>query len=523
MAGLQLVVPHSIQLHATSSSRAPEQLKGRLELFLPEPATISEITVDFVGIVSGRVNGAMASRELCKIGREVSKKKKLAGGLHAFGFAIPVFYNLPCSVQTLTDGPGRGFAIEYQVRAQARVSKPKKAALETRADVVVSSIHTTAGAPFNVPVRVKNSRQDTIKYDVTVPHAAWAAGSTVRSRLSLWVLDPRVKVDSLSCSLVQSVTATVKGGEVRFKQELAKHSGLAPGDNVVELAVPSEILLSYNPGVSERGVKIEHTLDILLKFTDQSSRPSVLQSAVPLTLLDAKQKDDALVAGKQVEDWVLNQVPAATGLVPAVPAGQPYAAPHFFPPVAYQQYPHQYQQYPYPQQQLYPQQPPYVAPNQPIPQAYAPPNLGLQAPCPAPAGVWAAPPAPQADAQGTRPDRPAEVEVGATPAPVAPPAAGMPPDALGVAQSPPIEATSSWQHVPQPPTQLATAMGGSRPTWLDLTYLNTQAPAQPPYQHQQQGGSSTPHSQAQAGKTLPALPPGAQTGHPASPLGQNVQ
>lgn len=238
----------------------------------------------------------MSTKELCKVGRQVSRKTKLKAGLHEFKFVIPLFPNLPGSVSPQSkEHVTRGFAIEFDFQAHTKLGK---SVLEARVPVEVRRMHATSGQPFTVPLRgasacprvtltltlpraVKNSRPDTLRYEIAVPHSAWAAGTTIRARLSLYVLDSRIKMDSLSCALVQTVSAMCGKGHVNFATDLATVSGLSAGDSVVELAIPENILTSYDN--ADRGVKIEHTLNVLARFVDQNARAGELKSAVPLT------------------------------------------------------------------------------------------------------------------------------------------------------------------------------------------------------------------------------------------------
>ncbi|KZV79985.1 hypothetical protein EXIGLDRAFT_733834 [Exidia glandulosa HHB12029] len=467
-AGLKIVAPELAVLAIGKGSQAPTQVNGRVELFLPEPAQISDITVEFVGNVSGRVGktNTMSTKELCRVGRQVGKKAKFKAGLHEFKFTVPVFPHLPQSVATQgKDSSMHGFAIEYEIQARTKIGK---IALETSSPIQVRRLHGTSGQPFTVPVRVKNSRPDTLKYEIAVPHAAWAAGTSIRARLSFNVLDSRIKMDSLSCALVQTVTASVGKGEVNFSQKLATRDvGVTAGESLVELLVPEDIITSYEH--ADRGVKIAHTLNVHARFVDQHARPGELKSAIPLTLLHVSQKDDAILAGKQVEDFVLGpQQYPAYAMAPApgfAYAPQPYMAPHMFPPMPVYGVPQQYS----PAQ--YMPQPAWGAPGwQGVPQG---PQTAIPMPQPPPAQWTGYTPqsAPMTPSPPSTSGSPSAVHASPTPSP----AQAVPP---APAPAPSLSADPAvvWHPPPAQGTSLVPA-SGPRSQWLDLTQLKLQPPA----------------------------------------------
>lgn len=276
-------------------------------------------------------------------------------------------------------------------------------------------------------------------------------------------------MDSVSCVLVQSVRAGVGKGDVQFKQDLATQSGLNAGDNLVQLTIPEDILLSYDN--ADRGVKIEHSLNILFRFTDQNLRAGELKSAVPLTLLHSSQKDDALAAGKHVEDFILGPqqaypYAAAPGMVFA-PA--PYMPPHIFPPVSVYGGHQHFGPVPYAPQPAWGWQGP-------------PPGAGASMPQ-APAAQWVSP-LPQATLFNV--STAAIVPLSGTqlpPASLPLASASAAPQPLAATSSTPLGGQPgtgpSWSSHPAPAWQPPPAQPSApRAQYIDLTYLNA-APLPP--------------------------------------------
>ncbi|KAF8149465.1 hypothetical protein B0H34DRAFT_631001, partial [Crassisporium funariophilum] len=226
-----------LTLQGTGPDVEPTRLSGQLSLYLSEPTSIREITLQFRG--KARIpmpaceslinNSASISYVVCNhdwsfLEGDKSHARTLKAGRHFFPFHLEIGGSLPATLSSPALG---GASIAYKLRAAATrptllaslprglsmsIPKSSTALLHAITPVVLLRAFAPSALEYQQTLEIENTWPNKLMYAIELPHKAWAAGDACIILMKFVPLGKGVRVVSVVTGLVETTKMYARSG-----------------------------------------------------------------------------------------------------------------------------------------------------------------------------------------------------------------------------------------------------------------------------------------------------------------------
>ncbi|EDR11623.1 uncharacterized protein LACBIDRAFT_314025 [Laccaria bicolor S238N-H82] len=198
------------------------RLSGNVLLFLTEPTSVKEITLQFKGKArlptsaseSLLNNAATTSYTVCThdwsfLEGERKHSHTLKAGRHLFPFQLEIGGSLPSSIATHGFG---GASVSYKLRAIASRSGLTSSRLQAFMPVVIMRSFAHGALEYQQTLEIENSWPEKLMYSILLPHKAWAAGDKLSALVKFSPLSKGTSVSHLTTSIHETTKIFARSG-----------------------------------------------------------------------------------------------------------------------------------------------------------------------------------------------------------------------------------------------------------------------------------------------------------------------
>lgn len=215
----------TLVLRGTGVDVTPALLSGNVILYLTEPTSIKEITLQFRGkarippsaseslaLNSSPLTYVVCNHEWSFLEGAKSHAHTLKAGRHLFPFQLHIGGSLPSTISTSALG---GASVHYKLRAT--VVRPGFAGLTHRELHAVHPITILRGfspeaLEYQQTLEIENTWPEKLMYSIMIPHKAWPAGDRVTAVVKFSPLVKGASVKSVTTTINETVKLTGRTG-----------------------------------------------------------------------------------------------------------------------------------------------------------------------------------------------------------------------------------------------------------------------------------------------------------------------
>ncbi|KIY61721.1 hypothetical protein CYLTODRAFT_427384 [Cylindrobasidium torrendii FP15055 ss-10] len=217
-----------IYLKGTGVDVEPSHLSGHVALYLDQPTSIREITLQFRGkarlpphesitLSSSPLTYILCNHEWSFLEGEKKHNHTLKPGRHLFPFQLQLGGSLPSSIWTALHG---GAWIAYKLRAHA-VRPGLAHNLQTVCPVTLVRSFAAEALEYQQTLEIENTWPEKLMYSIMVPHKAWAAGDSVTALVKFSPLVKGVGVLSINSTIQETIKLYARSGSQEVTKTVA--------------------------------------------------------------------------------------------------------------------------------------------------------------------------------------------------------------------------------------------------------------------------------------------------------------
>ncbi|KAF8650278.1 hypothetical protein AX16_005332 [Volvariella volvacea WC 439] len=290
----------------------PDDLSGRVLLYLPEDTSVKQISLSFKGkaVIPTDLDARFTTYPIFDhdwkfLEGEQRSSRTLRAGYHAFPFHLELPTSLPSSISSTSFGDA---SISYELNAQVLRSGFNYNVYSSTPVFIVRTFGQEV-LEYQQTLDIEGTWPDKIMYSFMLPHKAWAAGDHLTALVKLSPLGKGVRL--------LKVVSTIREF-TQFRGALSREHMM-----VVSMAkhefVNGRLVQLGESGQDERGRSGTTTVNSNSTSPHSSSQPPVCNTSLPPSMLEPDGAQDEQPSLAEIDDLDLTEDTTTVLSIPLPP------------------------------------------------------------------------------------------------------------------------------------------------------------------------------------------------------------